>query len=101
MEGNTPADIPDDPNASWRPEPTRLLSDGMEPLFAQTTPLPERAVSDETRAKPQTGREPAEMPRRHAAYTLNHVVAQGGHGEIWQAVQVSLNRVVAVKKVRQ
>lgn len=34
-------------------------------------------------------------------YVLQKVLAHGGHGEIWQAVQVSLNRVIAVKRIRE
>jgi serine/threonine protein kinase len=67
-------------------------------MFEATTPLPPRPVTtspDDTRTQPDPTK-PAP-----AAYLLHNVVAQGGHGEIWQGVQVSLSRQVAVKKVRQ
>lgn len=34
-------------------------------------------------------------------YTLHRVIARGGFGEIWQATQEALGRVVAVKRLRQ
>lgn len=94
MDVNDPLlDIPDDPSESWRPEPSREFSGALSELFAQTTPLPQLPVAEQS----QTGT----IPARPAAYLLNKVVAQGGHGEIWNAVQVSLSRQVAVKKVRR
>lgn len=34
------------------------------------------------------------------AYTVQHLLGRGGFGEVWQAVQVSLNRTVAIKRLR-
>jgi serine/threonine protein kinase len=39
-------------------------------------------------------------PRDGAPFKLDRLIAEGGHGEIWQAVQVSLDRKIAVKQVK-
>lgn len=42
-----------------------------------------------------------ENPRSTATgYVLRKKVAEGGHGEVWEAVQGSLNRIVAIKRIR-
>jgi serine/threonine protein kinase/tetratricopeptide (TPR) repeat protein len=38
--------------------------------------------------------------RRHAQFELRRVVGRGGMGEVWEAVQTSLGRPVAVKTIR-
>ena len=96
-----PLEFPSDPSASWRPALSKQFSANFEEFFAQTTPLPERPATDETRGKPSAGSFNTTSAKRPAAYLLKSVVAQGGHGEIWQAIQLSLSRRVAVKKVRR
>ncbi|MGI8907115.1 MAG: protein kinase domain-containing protein [Candidatus Sumerlaeaceae bacterium] len=97
MDVNGPLDFPDDPNVSWRPDPGKEFSHRLDEVFAQTTPLPPRSVAGDINSALTS----KAAEKRPAAYLLNSVVAQGGHGEIWKAVQVSLSRSVAVKKVRR
>lgn len=53
--------------------------------------------ADTHTATPREGAEDVEPGQ----YVLRRKVGQGGFGEVWEAVQVSLNRIVAVKRVRQ
>lgn len=41
------------------------------------------------------------VPRPVPGYKVLKLVAEGGNGEVWEAVQASLNRLVAVKRIRQ
>ncbi|MBX7244767.1 MAG: protein kinase [Candidatus Sumerlaeaceae bacterium] len=94
-------DFPSDTHASWRPEPGPEISEAFERYLKETSAYPERGTAlPEGVPVPGSGSDSTASPR-HAAYLLRRVVAEGGHGEVWQAVQVSLNRVVAVKKVRK
>ncbi len=44
--------------------------------------------------------EGAAVPDGGAGFKLAHPIGRGGFGEVWEAVQVSLGRVVAVKRLR-
>lgn len=39
-------------------------------------------------------------PPGEAPYELRNIVGSGGFGEVWEAIQVSLGRVIAVKRLR-
>lgn len=47
------------------------------------------------------GEEPAQQGAAQPQYHLRRVVGRGGMGEVWEAVQCSLGRVVAVKRLRE
>lgn len=86
------------------PENTVHTYQGAEPDAAETlapdssppTRLPEVTVSHAPR-----GEEPAPPVQGAAgpAYELKSLIAQGGMGEVWKALQVSLDRIVAVKRL--
>ncbi|MEJ1971525.1 MAG: serine/threonine-protein kinase [Lacunisphaera sp.] len=44
---------------------------------------------------------PAGTPASAATYRLLHQFAQGGIGEVWEAVQTSLGRIIAIKRLRR
>jgi serine/threonine protein kinase/Tfp pilus assembly protein PilF len=73
------------------------------PATESQGPPPADAVltvkSDQSKAPAQ----PASPPPGALApsYKLTRLIGRGGMGEVWQALQGSLNRVVAVKRIRQ
>jgi serine/threonine protein kinase len=75
-----PPDLPKDTLASFRP--TGVMSDSDVPILA--------VRSDDAVAAP------APPP-----FQLLRVIGEGGFGEVWEAVQTSLGRQVAVKKARR
>lgn len=53
-----------------------------------------------TRPTPTVG-SPAGEENLTATFTLRRIVGRGGYGEVWEAQQSSLGRLVAVKRIRQ
>jgi serine/threonine protein kinase/Flp pilus assembly protein TadD len=53
-----------------------------------------------TRSTPG-GLEPGAEENLTATFTLRRIVGRGGYGEVWEAQQASLGRLVAVKRIRQ
>ena len=94
-----PPGLPADPRSSHRPPPTP---------FADTPvhgPMREWWLNTDTPAadsRPASGAAGgvSDIARRHQAYQLRRAVGRGTFGEVWEAVQVRLNRIVAVKKPR-
>ncbi len=81
----------DDPHASLRP-PQRT---GIEKV--------PRTLSTWTVTRPGDGgtlREIRTSAADGTSFVLNDLIGEGGVGEVWSAVQVSLDRTVAIKKVR-
>lgn len=61
--------------------------------------LPTWGVQRDELSKTVT-REERNAPLDQSRYVLRRFVAQGGFGEVWESVQTSLGRVVAVKKIQ-
>lgn len=62
------------------------------------------AEEDETIVRtlpPPGGADAGDETEYHGVYTFNRIIGAGGSGEVWEAVQNSLNRRVAVKLIRQ
>ena len=86
-----------DPRSSWRPEPSEEYSERLARAFSSLAEGQDAGGADGESGEILKGG----LASGHAAYRLRKAVAEGGHGEIWEAVQVSLNRVVAIKRVRK
>lgn len=91
VEGTDPTvyfsgELPSDPSLSFRTESELSLIGMPTPLFPPSALL----ETDEGRA----GTPGRDVP----AYLLRDQIGRGTHGEVWEAVQTSLNRVVAVKR---
>ena len=108
-----PKDLPEDPAASYDPFRTRGIIDH---LLDRIDSEEEQRHRESSHENPQEGLqtfsvarlEPSEaetQPGRPAeqseAYLLCRLVAKGGYGEVWQSMQTSLSRVIAVKRLRQ
>jgi serine/threonine protein kinase len=92
-----PNDLPDDPDISYRPAPVETTP----PRPASDTRRPEipRWLLDTN--SPHRRRE--DTPREihdPTPFCLVRVVGEGGFGEVWEAIQLSLGRMVAVKRLR-
>lgn len=77
-----PRDLPEDTEASFNPDRSRL---GPAGGFIES---PTRPVA------------PDNMPRA-PGFEFQARLGEGGFGEVWQALQVSLGRVVAVKRLKE
>lgn len=107
-----PADLPEDSLASYNPEHSHFI-----PLIGSPTPRPHHAEfptesiqlsrwsisaaqdPDETHVPAQSG--PLPIPTTSGpAFRMLRMVGRGGFGEVWESIQVSLDRVVAVKRLR-
>lgn len=102
-----PSDLPGDSLASYNPSRTRLgmiSAARMESIgrrldaMGAGTPTPESGSwsklldTELTRAMPAVGRE---------AFRLITMIGKGGFGEVWEALQIPLNRTVAIKRLRK
>ncbi len=88
-----PDDLPEDPHVSYRPQKWNW-SEG------ETTPDPSATHIRLAKWEVSRGKSPEEEPPG-AAYTMRCKVGRGGFGEVWEAVQSSLGRLVAVKRLRE
>jgi eukaryotic-like serine/threonine-protein kinase len=99
-------DLPDNPGVSLKPHPTS--PDPLQSALSRTPKLNEVSISfsDTT---PRSGdsftsvgsiqaSEIIETFDARTMYILKQKVGQGGFGEVWEALQVSLGRTVAVKR---
>jgi serine/threonine protein kinase len=89
-----PSDLPDDPCLSYNSLPLHPSDSlfGTPETDQWDGPVPTIPVS--TDHMPLT-------PSAPAAYVLNKLITVGGFGEIWEATQASLGRVVAIKRIRR
>lgn len=103
-QGNVPGDLPEDIHISYRPERSVLLPSGAMPSSAPDLSAMERAgrrtvwsvASAGTRR--DSGSTSAE-PR--SEFSLLRIIGRGGFGEVWEATQNSLGRIIAVKRMRE
>ncbi len=100
---SAPDDLSDDSFASYRPRSSR------PPAKVQGTEGPRQLSGDSgffvTMGMQDVGEVPTESDvtpssEGDAEFRLNRVIGRGGFGEVWEAEQVSLNRLVAVKRLR-
>lgn len=86
-----PSDLPEDPESSLRSQSSG--TDG---------PLIESGRgSSSWRLRLEDGAQGDRDSGEECSYILRRRVGRGGMGEVWEALQVSLGRVVAVKRVRE
>jgi serine/threonine protein kinase len=84
-----PKDLPQDPGTSHRPTGTPQPADA----FGQTVIPPSSGIRSDLRNE--------DLIRRHQAYVLKRQVGRGAFGEVWEAIQVTLERTVAIKRLRE
>jgi serine/threonine protein kinase len=96
-EFSVPGDLPPDPTESLRPT-EHTASETLAKLIPPE--MPSSAETGVITGSKAARIQDAAAAARGAAYVLREVIARGGHGEVWDAVQVALNRRVAVKRIR-
>ncbi|MBX7244768.1 MAG: protein kinase [Candidatus Sumerlaeaceae bacterium] len=84
--GAPPPDLPNDPHSSLRPPSVQTWAPMDPGLFS--TALRDAAVAGDIKVEPGDPN----------AFLLRKEIGSGTFGEVWEAVQVVLNRVVAVKR---
>ncbi len=117
-----PADLPEDPSHSYDPSKTfeiinSVISDGethdappedFQTPGARVSSTGSRLYPDNETQEPLTPL-PELTPEQRAhrvqrdttnPFKLSALVGKGGFGEVWQGVQVNLDRVVAIKRLR-
>lgn len=94
-----PADLPGDSLVSYRPG-TSLSARRADREDATQLSMTRWAVSLPSDTETAAGKD-APDGEGPGQYLLRRKVGQGGFGEVWEAIQVSLNRIVAVKRVRE
>lgn len=89
-----PADLPADPGQTHRPHASVTMvvpaSAHDDPTDPASTPPPGSDFLASSLLAP--------APRHH--YRLERLIAVGGQGEVWESTQLSLDRPVAVKQLR-
>ncbi len=101
-----PDDMTGDPHISYRPPETRVGKTSIPATAVRPTGLsqtkillPKWKIERDLSATAELKLD-ADIPP-DTAYALRCVVGEGGFGEVWQAVQTALGRVVAVKRMRE
>ncbi len=117
MASEVPPDLPQDTLASYNPERSRMLAATVISDSGDRT-IPEEDIPNTSPTKsielphPSLSRwsvvidsddggeaAPALLPQ--ANFRLKEMVGRGGFGEVWEARQASLDRIVAVKRLRK
>jgi len=103
MFRGAPADLPAEPLASYNPTIVRRgPREGPDELI-ETIAYRPPASSDEVNQPSKTGvLKPGEASQAEAlGFKMIRMVGRGGMGEVWEAIQRRLGRVVAVKRLRK
>lgn len=101
-DGSAPSDLPSDPAVSYDPHQTNVFADVIEAASAtvvapaEETPLPEGSDDIVETMSLLLGTDPD-----HSGFRLRKLMGKGGFGEIWEAEQQSLSRIIAVKRLRE
>lgn len=93
-----PEDLPEDCGLSYDPLRTRL---GVVTLSVLERDAIEFLKSQNLEPEDQKRQADAMRESAHSVFRLKTRVGQGGFGEVWEATQQSLQRVVAVKRLRK
>jgi tetratricopeptide (TPR) repeat protein len=97
MDSLAPTDLPQDLTLSYRPPVTGPAPEDRTVLPRWSIAVEETASGSGGSAAPLT----AAPPPGNAMFRLRRQIARGGMGEVWEGVQESLGRVVAVKRIRR
>lgn len=107
-EITVPRDLPDDPTASFKPSGEKDWLTGHAGRDEDVTVESSSDVSSRSMGstRPAEGEEREESRRgilsnREGGFRLVRIIAEGGAGEIWEAEQNNLRRIVAIKKIRE
>ena len=106
-----PDDLPDDPEQSYCPSSTKFprreppsdAKKGKDGTVVPAKSLPQWTISQmefPMEVFEDEEIEPMQARPGCAEYILRQIVGTGGFGEVWEATQGALGRVVAVKKMR-
>lgn len=110
---DTPGDLPVDPETSFHPESLRGgvpdssageafdsgAEDGPRHKSPGVTTIPYDPAPD-TVERPRPVPPSGLTPLSHR-FVFRQPIASGGHGEVWEALQVSLRRIIAVKRIKE
>lgn len=100
-----PKNLPEDTLATFNPELLAMVRESglpeTERWTAKEVREPTEITSDMSAGIGSTPSNPLLPETIAAGYRLHRVIARGGFGEIWEATQEVLSRVVAVKRLRQ
>ncbi len=94
-----PDNLPEDPSISYNPYRTEVHTSDLE----NAARIPSSKFDMETAEikpgdkKPRV--EPAKPPKENYRYITR--IGHGGHGDVWEAVQENMHRIVAVKMLRE
>lgn len=104
-----PADLPEDMHASYKPRSVipipSLESDSSSALRqkmdSQQLALWRTAYGDGHASSPPSVDAPPADSAQRPAIVLHRLIGKGGFGEVWEATQSSLGRVIAVKRMKE
>ncbi len=99
-----PADLPSDPELSYNPEDSAWLNWTMSLARSEVTSTQEDATvsnQGETAKMKTPGTPLPALPGAAGRFHLRFKIAEGGFGEVWEATQLSLDRTIAVKRLKK
>ena len=99
-----PEDLASDPGLTYNPARTAVLGLGTAMATEPAIPAGAGSGSGNAGAHSSGSRAAADQPSEDAegeVFELREQLAQGGFGDVWAGVQPSLDRVVALKRLRE